>query len=74
MKIVHTADIHLGLKYNRLPKNKSTILKEECLINLSNFFERIDDADVLLICGDLFNGNSISSKIINRKSRWKVFV
>ena len=58
MKIIHTADIHLGSKINSFPKDVSTVRKEE----LRNSFRRMVDfakqngVQVVLISGDLFDG------------------
>ena len=65
MKILHTADIHLGVKYGRLSKEKQLILKDEVIFNIRNFFEmaKKDAFDVVLICGDLFHSKTIPSKL-----------
>ena len=64
MKILHTADIHLGVKYNKLPKDKSALLREEMVFNIQEFFESAKDYDVILICGDLFHSKLVTQKII----------
>lgn len=63
MKILHTADIHLGVKINKLPKDKSSLLKDEMLFNLRHFFKLASGNDVILICGDLFHNNQVTEKI-----------
>jgi len=65
MKILHTADIHLGVKNTRLPKEQQNLLKDEMLFNIRIFFEMANNADyeTILICGDLFHSKTISSKI-----------
>lgn len=63
MKILHTADIHLGIKINKLPKDKSSLMKDEILYNLRQFFRLAEEYDVILICGDLFHNNQVTEKI-----------
>lgn len=67
MKILHTADIHLGAKNSRLPVDKQSIIKSESLMLIQKFFEDAykDDYDVILICGDLFHSKNITMKIKN---------
>lgn len=64
MKILHTADIHLGVKNSRLPKDKQALLKDETIYNIRNLFEIAEREcyDVVLICGDLFHAKNIASK------------
>ena len=58
MKIIHTADIHLGSKINSFPKEVSISRKEE----VRNSFKRMveyakqNDVKIILISGDLFDG------------------
>lgn len=59
MKIIHTADIHLGAKINNFPKEVSAARKEEVR---SSFKRLIDYANqneikVILISGDLFESD-----------------
>ena len=59
MKIIHTADIHLGSKINSFPKEVSIARKEE----LRNSFKRMVDyansngVKIILISGDLFDSD-----------------
>lgn len=59
MKIIHTADIHLGSKINSFPKDVSMARKEE----VRNSFKRMveyatnNDVKVILISGDLFDSD-----------------
>ena len=57
MKILHTADLHLGAKNSRLPLQKQRIMKEEELVLLQKLFEKAkqDNFDALIIAGDLFH-------------------
>lgn len=64
MKILHTADIHLGAKNGKLPLNKQTALKTEQLKQIERLFALADENyDVMLICGDLFHSKSVTNKI-----------
>ncbi len=63
MKVLHTADIHLGVKINKLDKDKSALMKEEQIYNIKEFFKGASDYDVVLICGDLFHSKNITAKI-----------
>src|SRR5690554_4044315 len=61
MKIIHTADIHLESKMNKLGTKKSKIRQSEVR---DSFFNLIDyaannDVKVILISGDLFDSKSV---------------
>ncbi|MBQ8444647.1 MAG: metallophosphoesterase family protein [Clostridia bacterium] len=65
MKILHIADLHLGAKNSKLPKEKQDVLRDEMLENCYKLFnEQGAKFDVCLICGDLFHSKSVSMKII----------
>ena len=67
MKILHTADIHLGAKNVRLSLDRQAKIREEQNRLITNLFSDAyrNDYDVVLICGDLFHSKNISSKITN---------
>ena len=67
MKILHTADIHLGVKNGKLSKDKQNLLKDETIYNIRHLFEiaKEENYDVILICGDLFHSKTIASKFVN---------
>ncbi len=58
MKIIHTADIHLGSKINSFPKEVSASRKEEVRNSFKRMVEyaNLNDVKVILISGDLFDG------------------
>ena len=58
MKIIHTADIHLGSKINSFPKDVSASRKEEVRNSFKRLveFANLNDVKVILISGDLFDG------------------
>ena len=68
MKVIHTADLHLDSKIERIPLEKSKILREEILAS----FERLCDyassngVSVVIIAGDMFDTNKVSNKTILR--------
>ncbi len=58
MKIIHTADIHLGSKINSFPKEVSISRKEEVRNSFKRMveFAKQNDVKIILISGDLFDG------------------
>ena len=67
MKILHTADIHIGAKNSKLPSDKQMIMKSENLYQIEQLFILAikECYDAILICGDLFHTKSLSNKTIN---------
>ena len=65
MKILHIADLHLGAQNKKLSAEKQNIIKNEMLVQVEDLFDRAkaENYDVVLICGDLFHGKSVTSKI-----------
>ena len=64
MKILHCADLHLGAKNSKLPKDKQTLLKEENDFSIRELFAtaRVQNFECVIICGDLFHSKSVSVK------------
>lgn len=58
MKIIHTADIHLGSKINSFPKEVSIARKEEVRNSFRRMveFAKENGVQLILISGDLFDG------------------
>ena len=67
MKILHTADIHLGAKNTKLPLEKQIQLRNEQNLIIFNLLKQAyqNDFDIIVICGDLFHSKNIQSKIIS---------
>lgn len=66
MNFYHMADLHLGAKNNKLPPEKGELLKSERLEILRDLFLRArDEADFVLIAGDLFHSKSPQAKLVN---------
>ena len=56
MKIIHTSDIHLESKMNKLGTNKSKIRQSEireAFFNLIDYAKK-EEVSIILIAGDLF--------------------
>lgn len=67
MKILHSADWHLGMKNLKLPTSQQHLIKDEMLMQVQDLFRKAnrEDFDVILICGDLFHSKKISQKIFS---------
>lgn len=64
MKFLHIADLHLGAKNSKLPKDKQADLTDEMFEKCHYFFNSIaPDFDAVVICGDLFHSKNVSAKI-----------
>ena len=68
MKIIHTSDLHLNSKIEKLSKEKAILRREE----VTRTFERIVDyarsneVRAIIIAGDMFDTTKISSKLFER--------
>ena len=65
IKIVHTADLHIGLEYGRFP-SISDKLKEERLAALRLIVERAnkESAHAIVVAGDLFDKLTVPQKTV----------
>ena len=68
LKIFHTGDIHLGMKFNSYAGDVKEKLVEARFLSLERMIEQSNDlnADLFVIAGDLFNTIQVSKKDINR--------
>lgn len=66
MKILHSADWHLGTKNLKLPAGAQQLLKDEITMKVQDLFRKAmqEDYDVILICGDLFHSKNPSLRLI----------
>ncbi len=66
LRILHTADLHLGAEFSSLPGDKRNIRQAELIITCENIFKicRDNKIDLLLLAGDVFENNSVSEKVI----------
>jgi len=66
LKILHTADIHLGAKFSGLG-NKGDSQREQLRTTFKNIIATAIDerVNIILIAGDLFNANQQPQKNID---------
>lgn len=63
MRIIHTADIHLDSKMGRLPREEAKRRRDE-IVNTFKYmvdYANNEEVDAILISGDLFDTNNVSS-------------
>jgi len=67
MKFIHTADIHLGKSFAFLG-DKGSFLREAQIETLKEIAElaQSESVDFLVIAGDLFDSNEVSSRLIKK--------
>lgn len=63
IKLLHLADLHLGRKVSHLSKEKRQMRISELILSFSDILMGFNDADVVLISGDLFDGDCEQSLI-----------
>lgn len=65
MKIIHTADIHIGSALKNLPTDKSSLRKNEILDGFRRLCLHAKETGVfaVLIAGDLFDENQVSRQV-----------
>lgn len=68
IKIFHTGDIHLGMKFNGYGEEIKNTLAEARFLSLENMIEKSNElgADLFVIAGDLFNTTKVSKIDIGR--------
>ena len=68
VKIFHTGDIHLGMKFNGYGDEIRGTLAEARFLSLENMIEKSNelDADLFVIAGDLFNTTKVAKRDIER--------
>ena len=68
LKIFHTGDIHLGMKFNGYGDEIRGTLAEARFLSLENMIEKSNGlgADLFVVAGDLFNTIKVSKKNIER--------
>ena len=68
MKMIHCADLHLGSRMESgLPAEKAKERRLELLHTFVRMTERAaeDGVESILICGDLFDGKTVSARVCN---------
>ncbi len=68
MKFIHTADLHLDSKVEKLSADKSKIIREETIYAFERLVDYADKNEVkaIIIAGDLFDGAKAYLKTLNR--------
>lgn len=68
LKIFHTGDIHLGMKFNNYIERVRESLSEARFLALENMIIKSNElnADLFIVAGDLFNTIQVAKKDINR--------
>ena len=59
IKILHTADMHLGSLFSNLPYDKSKIRQNELVSSCINVIKSAADCDILLLSGDIFDSGDV---------------
>ena len=60
VKILHSADMHLGSVFSGLPYEKAIIRKNEAAYTCMNIIKTASDCDALLLPGDIFDSGDVS--------------
>lgn len=65
LRIMHTADLHLGAEFSQLGDKKG-LRQSELIISCENIFKicRDNKIDLLLLSGDVFENNSVSDRTV----------
>lgn len=68
IKIFHTGDIHLGMKFTSYPEGIRRDLSESRYLTLENMIHQANEqsCNLFVVAGDLFNTTQISKKDIDR--------
>ena len=68
LKIFHTADLHIGMRFNNYPANIRDCLIEARFKVLDKMVQMANDqqCNLFVIAGDLFNNISIPKRDIDR--------
>lgn len=61
VKILHTADMHLGSVYSGLPYEKANLSRSEAVYTCINVVKSAQDLDALILSGDIFDSGSVST-------------
>ena len=66
LKIIHCADVHFDSAMSGLaPLSKVNIRREEMKRTFAKIIQMAQNADMLIIAGDLFDGKNVSSKTLD---------
>lgn len=67
VKFLHTADWHLGIKYNQL-QDKAEKAREIRVQSIKKLLDQAHDVDFILVAGDLFDSNDVDKRLLNAVS------
>ena len=65
VKILHVSDLHLDCTFSNLSLDMAKIRKQELKLSFENIFNICPDADVVLMCGDIFDGVNVNKGTID---------
>ena len=65
IKILHSADMHLGSAFSSLSYEKAKLRQNEALQSCVNLIKQAADCDALLLSGDIFDSGNVSLSIID---------
>ena len=66
MKLLHTADLQLGMPFLRVPGDRGAKLRELRLESIGRLAEvaREERVDLVLVAGDLFDANTVDDRVV----------
>ena len=64
VRFLHISDCHLESHFSDLPPDKAALRREEQLLTFKNILDKFSDADVVLMAGDLFDGECSEYTVI----------
>jgi DNA repair exonuclease SbcCD nuclease subunit len=67
VKFLHTADWHLGIKYNQL-QDKAEKAREIRVQSIKKLLDKAHDVDFIMVAGDLFDSNNVDKRLLNAVS------
>ncbi len=56
LKLLHISDMHFDRTFSHLSQESAALRKSEVLINFKNVIDKFNDVDIVLIPGDMFDG------------------
>lgn len=71
LKIFHTGDIHIGMKFNNYADKVKATLSEARFLSIEHMINRANElnSDIFVVAGDLFNSIKIARKDIERTAK-----
>jgi DNA repair exonuclease SbcCD nuclease subunit len=66
VRLVHTSDLQIGMPFHRMPGDPGARLRELRLEVITRLDEllRAEEADFLLVAGDLFDANTLEERVV----------